>query len=67
MIDHIELTTMTPDPDRAARVAAKCRKRMQINQTRAADIERAVVAGVSLAYMISVLGIAFRVFAQRLS
>jgi len=53
MIDNLQ--TLSPDPDRSARTLARCRQRLEGREPRAFVIERPIVVGVSLVYLLAVV------------
>lgn len=61
------LSTLTPDPSRAAKVRAKCRGRLEARRQRQLDrgpgiIERALVGGFALIYVVALAGQVMRIF-----
>jgi hypothetical protein len=60
--DSLELTMMEPEPERAARVLARCHQRLERRKSRTEKIERAVVAGFSLVYLAAAVNIVLSVF-----
>lgn len=49
--DRLDLPVFTPDQDRSARTAKRCREKLSRRRQRAVIVERALVGGFSLAYL----------------